>query len=149
VERFHLTSAAALAVVFVLMRQPGAPAMFRAEYDRHAYPEAAAAAVAKLGPSARVFTTDVWGGYLIYRFYPAVKVFVDGRIDFYGPEHGQAVLDALAGKENWQQTLSRYGVTAALIPAEAPLAGVLKQSRNWEPVYGDGTVAMFRLREGS
>jgi hypothetical protein len=93
-----------------------------------------------------VFTDDVWGGYLTYRLYPAVRVFVDGRIDFFGSQHGQAVLDALAGKDTWQGTFQRYGVNAALIPADVPLAAILKQSPRWEPVYGDGTVAIFRLR---
>jgi len=146
IGRFHLISAAALVLLFLVMRLPGAPPKFRAEYDRRTYPEAALAAFAQLGPSVRVFNTDVWGGYLIYRLYPAVRVFVDGRIDFFGSQHVQAVLDALAGKDNWQETFRRYGVNAALIPADAPLTAILKQSKRWEPVYGDGTVAIFRMR---
>ena len=35
-------------------------------------------------PSARIFTHDQWGDYLIYRLYPQTKVFMDGRSDFYG-----------------------------------------------------------------
>jgi hypothetical protein len=146
IERFHLISVAALVLLFLVIRLAGAPAKFRAEYDRKTYPEAALAAFTQLGPSARVFTDDVWGGYLTYRLYPAVRVFVDGRIDFFGSQHGQAVLDALAGKDTWQQTFQRYGVNAALIPADVPLVAILKQSKRWEPVYGDGTVAIFRLR---
>ena len=53
----------------------------RAEYDSRLYP---AAALATLRNSDRIFTSDTWGGYLIYRRYPA-KVFTDGRSDFYGP----------------------------------------------------------------
>lgn len=146
IERFHVVSVAALVLVFWVIRLPGAPAKFRAEYDRQTYPEGALAAVAQLGPSARVFTNDLWGGYLIYRLYPKVRVFIDGRIDFFGAQHGQAVLDALAGKGTWQETFQRYGVNAALIPTDVPLAAILKQSRRWEPVYGDGTVVVLRLR---
>ena len=146
IERFHLISAAALVVLFLVIRLPGAPARFRAEYDRLTYPEGALAAFTQLGPSARVFTNDVWGGDLTYRLYPAVRVFVDGRIDFFGSQHGQAVLDALAGKDTWQETFRRYGVNAALIPADVPLAGILKQSKRWEPIYGDGTVVIYRMR---
>src|SRR5205814_8960210 len=32
----------------------------------------------------RVFTSDQWGDYLIYRFYPDQQGFIDGRSDFYG-----------------------------------------------------------------
>ncbi len=34
--------------------------------------------------SARIFTYDQWGDYLIYRLYPRIRVFIDGRSDFYG-----------------------------------------------------------------
>src|SRR5579863_3105836 len=40
----------------------------------------------------RILTTDQWGDYLIYRFYPRGRVFVDGRSDFYGPEVGRDYL---------------------------------------------------------
>ena len=32
----------------------------------------------------RLLTTDQWGDYIIYCFYPRQKVFMDGRSDFYG-----------------------------------------------------------------
>ncbi len=149
IERFHLISVAALVLLFLLLRAPGAPAKFRAEYSKQSYPDAAVAAFTQLGPSARVFTNEIWGGYLIYRLYPSARVFVDGRIDFYGTDHAQAVMDALAGKDTWEGFFQRYGVNAALIPADGPLAAVLRQSQRWEPVYGDGTVAVFRLRSGN
>src|ERR1019366_4371407 len=38
-------------------------------------------------PSAEpVFSTDAWGGYLIYKMYPERKVVVDDRHDLYGPD---------------------------------------------------------------
>ena len=38
--------------------------------------------------AARVFTSDQWGDYLIYRGWPHQRVFIDGRSDFYGPAIG-------------------------------------------------------------
>ena len=37
----------------------------------------------------RMLSSDAWGGYLIYRFYPEQKVFIDGRSDFYGAGVGE------------------------------------------------------------
>jgi hypothetical protein len=34
----------------------------------------------------QVFNAQEWGGYLIYRWYPSRRVFIDGRVDMYGPE---------------------------------------------------------------
>jgi hypothetical protein len=144
IERFHILSVAALVLLFLLIRLPGAPPKFRAEYSKETYPDQALAAFTALSPSARVFTTDVWGGYLIYRLYPEVRIFVDGRIDFYGSAFGQEVLDALAGRDTWRTTFQRYGVNAALIPVDVPLTVILRESREWEPVYGDSEVAVFR-----
>lgn len=143
IERFHFVSAAAVALLFAMLRAPGAPPKFRAEYDREVYPEGAVAAFSRLGPSAKVFTTDVWGGYLTYRLYPSVRIFVDGRIDFYGSDYGQAVLDVLAGKDVWEKTFERYGIDAALVPTDVPLAAVLKQCERWRCVYADQKVILF------
>jgi hypothetical protein len=35
-----------------------------------------------------VFDGQGWGGYLICRWYPEHRVFIDGRIDMYGQEIG-------------------------------------------------------------
>jgi len=144
IERFHVVSAAAMILLFLVLRSPGAPPKFRAEFDRQEYPEGAVAAFIKLGPSAKVFTTDLWGGYLTYRLYPSVRIFVDGRIDFYGSDYGRTVLDVLAGKDTWEKTFQRYGINAALVPVNVPLAAVLKQSERWRRVYADGKVIVFR-----
>src|SRR5204863_3727468 len=48
------------------------------------FPVEAAQAVELLPPNARVASSDLYGGYLIYRFNGERKVYFDGRSDFYG-----------------------------------------------------------------
>jgi len=148
IPRFHLLSAAALALLFLLLRAPGAPARFRAEYDRETYPNGALPALRQLGSSARIFTTDVWGGYLIYQLYPNVRVFWDGRVDFYGPRYNQAAVDTAMGGPSWDKTLAEHRITAALIPTDLPLAAILNESRDWQPVYRDKTSVLFQASPG-
>jgi hypothetical protein len=141
--RWHLISVAGAALVAALLYAPAPPAVFRPEYDPKSFPAAAVGRL-PLDSSARIFTSDVWGGYLIYRLYPRTKVFVDGRSDFYGSDFSEKYLDVLAVKYDWEKTLSGFGVNTILLPTNAPLAGALKESSRWRVVYDDGVALVFR-----
>ncbi len=144
--RWHLASAAGALLVAALLFAPAPPRPFRAEYDPHEFP-AAAVETLRGDPAARIFTNDVWGGYLIYRLYPRTRVFVDGRSDFYGAGFSEQYLDVLNVKYDWEKTLGRFGVNTILLPTSAPLAGALKESARWRVVYDDGVAVVFRPSE--
>jgi hypothetical protein len=98
------------------------------------------------GSSAKIFTTDEWGDYLIYRSYPHGRVFLDGRSDFYGAEFGNEYLEIMSVKYDWEASLSRHAIDTVLLPADAALAGVLKESPRWRPIYDDGVAIVFRSK---
>ena len=54
-----------VAMVAALLFAPHPPKRFRSEYDPKSYP-AAAIEVLRHDPTARVFTNDEWGDYLIW-----------------------------------------------------------------------------------
>ena len=143
--RIPLLSIAAMILVFTLLRSPGSPPKFQPRYDPARYPEAALAAVRRMNPSTRLLATDLWGGYLIYRLYPDVRVFWDGRVDLYGTAYNQAAVDTFLGGPKWKQTLADHRITAALVPTNLALASLLAESKDWEPVYRDKTVVLFLL----
>jgi len=145
VRRFPLLSTLAMVWIFMLLRTPGSPPKFRPQYDPQIYPQGAIAAVRQMGPSTRMVTTDIWGGYLIYRLYPDVRVFWDGRADFYGPTYNLAALDALMGRPGWEKTLAENRITAVLVPVNQPLASLLVQSGDWHIVYKDQVAILFQL----
>jgi len=145
VSRFPLLSIICMVWVFVLLRTPGSPPKFRPQYDSSIYPEQALAAVRRMGPSARLATTDTWGGYLIFRLYPDVRVFWDGRADFYGTPYNLAAIDALTGRPGWDKTLANNRITAVLLPVDQPLGSLLAQSNNWHVVYRDQVAVLFQL----
>lgn len=103
------------------------------------YPVGAAAV---LVPGERLFNWYAWGGYLVWR---GVPVFVDGRADVYARAIFPDYLAAAAGR-NWREVFSRYGVEAALLPRDAPLAAVLREAPDWRPDYEDGTAVLFRRK---
>ncbi len=143
VGRWHLVSALALALVAAAIWSPHPPRKFRAEFDPAFYP-AGALPVLRLDPSARIFTNDEWGDYLIWSLYPSHRVFVDGRSDFYGDDFETQYVDVLNVQNGWEKTLSRFGIDTILLPPAAPLAGALKESSRWRVVYDDHIALVFR-----
>jgi hypothetical protein len=87
--------------------------------------------------TSRVLSTDQWGDYLIYTD-PRIKVFVDGRSDFYGEEIGNKYLDMYSGHWNWRETMDEYKFNLVLLPVEAPLAQLLKISPDWRVEEDNG-----------
>jgi hypothetical protein len=148
IPRFHLLSVLGVALLVALLFAPAPPKRFRAEYDPQSYPARAIEALKRM-PEPRIFTNDVWGGYLIWRLYPSDKVFVDGRSDFYGAAFEEKYIDVLNVKYDWERTLNGFDVDTILLPTDAPLAGALKESSRWRVVYDDGVALIFRPTEKS
>lgn len=142
--RLHLASAVAILLVAAILCAPQPPETFRSTQDPKQFPVAAANLLLRDGDD-HIFTSDSWGGYLIYRLYPKVKVFIDGRSDFYGPAFELKYLDVVEAKYDWDQNLDRYGARTVLVPADYALASALKENRRWRVVYDDKVAIIFRL----
>jgi hypothetical protein len=100
------------------------------------------AAAGHLPPGARVLATDRFGGYLIYRFDGARKVFFDGRSDFYGADFLKRYGRLLQLRPGWRDELQRHGFTHALLPNDQPLVEALQQL-GWRRIYGDQTATLL------
>jgi hypothetical protein len=141
--RVHALPVVVMVLLAIGIQSPHAGKKLKPEYDPERYPAAALALLEQ--PGLRIFTHDEWGDYLLYHLWPkGVKVFVDGRSDFYGPKFGEAYIDILNVKYGWDRTLANYGVNTILMPVDAPLVGALKESRNWRVVYDDTRAIVFR-----
>ncbi|MGI8961059.1 MAG: hypothetical protein ACR2IV_15095 [Bryobacteraceae bacterium] len=116
---------------------------FEAAFDPKNFP-AQAIPVLQGMKEAHVFTYDQWGDYLIYRLYPSGRVFVDGRGEFYGADFLVRCQRLIEGAYNWETELKHFGVDTVLLRTDAPLAEVLKKSRNWNLVIDDGSLIIFR-----
>jgi hypothetical protein len=142
--RTHLVSAAAMVLITAILYAPSPPANFRARFDGRQFPAKAVASLGDSAPHSRIFTSDQWGDFLIYKLYPAGRVFIDGRSDFYGSQFCEKYLEIVQVKYKWQQFLNEYGVDTVLLPTDAPLVGALKESSRWHVVYDDGDAIVFR-----
>jgi len=142
--RVPAASVVAALVLVALVSAPAAVPRLQAEYDPQRYPARAVAALLPAECAAPVFTDDEWGDYLIYRLHPRMKVFVDGRSDFYGGAFNQRFVDLMNGLHDWEKTLERHGVRTVLLPVRASLVSTLKESARWRVTYDDGVAIVFR-----
>jgi hypothetical protein len=92
---------------------------------------------------SRVLTTDQWADYLLFRFWPSTKVFVDGRTDFYGPRVGGEYIDLWHGQGRWRTLLNQYGFQTALIPPDWPLCALLREDPAWREIRRDKLAVLF------
>jgi len=147
VGRLHLASAGVFFVVLAIVFAPNPPEPFIVKYDAKNYPEKALSFLAGSDlPRKRIFTSDEWGDYLIYKLYPSVKVFLDGRSDFYGPDFGKKYINAISVKYDWDQLLRDHGIDTVLLPVDFALASTMKESARWRVYYDDGVAIIFRSR---
>lgn len=91
-----------------------------------------------------IFSSDQWSDYLIYRRYPQVRVYFDGRSDFFAGWRGPAYSRLLQGSPGCAEILKQAGFDWALVPADWPLAGLLAAQPDWTTVDRDPQAILFR-----
>jgi hypothetical protein len=96
--------------------------------------------------SSRVFTSDNWAGYLIYRNYPRQRVFFDDRHRYYGDAIIDEYMKLGTGGRDWRSVLDRYRFDLVLCEAGSPLASLMRAHPGWTTVEDDGKAALFRIR---
>jgi len=121
-----------------------APLQWPRDFPSELFPTAMIHQHAGLVATGRLLTTDQWGDYIIYSFYPRQKVFVDGRSDFYGEKFADQYLHLLQGAYDWRAIVDRAGFNVALLPAEWPLSSLLKQDPSWRVVADDHRSVLFQ-----
>jgi hypothetical protein len=114
-----------------------------AHFDERIFPVRAAQFITHRGIRDHLFSSDVWGAYLIYGLYPATKVYFDDRHDFYGEAFVKEYGKAFLGTRQWREPLDRYQVKWVLMPTDSPLSSLLRQSQDWRVEYDDGLAMIF------
>jgi len=138
--RFHLVSAAAMLLIAGLFALGQAP--FVPEFNPENFP-VQAISIVRNHPASRIFTTDQWGDYLLYRLYPAQRVFFDGRSDFYGNDFVKLNQRIFAAEHDWKLLLKQYGINLVILKPETPLSAALKLTPGVKVLLDDGKVIVF------
>ncbi len=158
--RGHLWPAVSVALVFAICLHGGrlgSRQLIHAQFDPQKMPVAAVTFLqeelqGKQPSTESVFSTDTWGGYLIYRMnpgrlYPERKVAVDDRHDLYGSDRIRQYLILMQAEPGWQSVLKEWQIRTALLPAGSTLANLLRQvPQDWRVVYEDKVAVVFEKR---
>jgi hypothetical protein len=91
-----------------------------------------------------VFCPDSWGGYMIYRWYPEIRVVVDDRHDLYGAEYLKQYLKFMHAEPGWDEALAETHADWVLLPDGTPAATLLREVAAWKIVYRDQTAVVFK-----
>ncbi len=122
---------------FALLRTPGLRAATGFPPDQ--FP---VAAYDHIPANARLYASDKFGGYLIYRSTGARKVFFDGRSDLYGAEFLKQYGRLIQVLPGWQKYWNSFGFTHALLPTDSALVPALEQV-GWVPIFRDKTATLL------
>ena len=121
------------------------------ETEAHEFPSAAASFLMTSQLPGPLLNHYNWGGYLIWKLFPAYKVYIDGRADLYGDSFMDqfAASYYLRGK-SWQDPLSEWGIRTVVLPPDAPLIVALRGIPAWKEVFADSqAVVLTRLMPDS
>jgi hypothetical protein len=97
------------------------------------------------GP-VRIFSTDQWSDYLIYRLHPKVQTYFDGRSDFFAEWRGENYRALMEGRPGCLAILDHEHARFALVPANWPLSELLRQNSQWHQVDRDSMALLFERR---
>ena len=146
-SRGHLWPALAVLlglVVCIEHGRLGASQVMDAQFDAKRFPVQAVEVIAQRGIEDPIFAPDYWGGYLIYRFFPNPRVFVDDRHDLYGERFLKDYLKVMHVQPDWEKFLNERQVQWILAPGEGSLSNILKETPAWKVIYEDNTAILFQ-----
>jgi hypothetical protein len=121
----------------------GGRELMNAHFDTRRFPVEATNVLDKTGTPETIFAPDYWGGYLIYRFSPRMKVVVDDRHDLYGEAFLRKYLATIHMIPGWKKLLDEQNVNWVLAPEDSPLANGLKEA-GWTVRYSDQTAVLMQ-----
>ena len=145
-QRVHGIVPIAIVLVLTVFGVNALASNGRVTFDPGTFPVHAADFLEKTNASTNtgnIFTTDQWGGYLIYRFDGQMKVFLDGRSDFYGRDLLETYGRVISVKPGWDKVLTEYDARFVLVPPDSSLGSVLQSRTDWKCIYSDAVSSIY------
>ena len=121
----------------------GATLLMDAHFDAKRFPVGAVDYLQTQDVPGPLVSPDYWGGYLIYRLYPRVRMVVDDRHDFYGEEFLKSYLKMMHVEPGWENFLQQHPAHCVVVPKDSALANMLLETPNWQRIYGDDVAVVF------
>lgn len=112
--------------------------------------ENATAFIKQADVKGRIFNNYIIGNYLVYALYPQEKVYIDARPEAYPASFFDNYWKMMADEQFFNSQVEKYDINAVVFNVafedqakSRPFLIRLLDSKDWIPVYGDGTVTIF------
>jgi beta-lactamase class A len=113
-------------------------------FDTSIYPVTAMRYVEEHGLlGQRLMTDDAWGGYVILKYWPRQKVFVDDRYDMYPRPVLEDFLRFSDADRRWREVLDRNRIDVVVWSAKAPVTQLMEADPGWTVVHRDKKAVVF------
>lgn len=121
------------------------------------YPVAAADFIIRHNLAGNVYNKYSWGGYLIWRLGPNIKIFRDGR-QLDAGRYWEGLMSEVmpaSSEAPWKKLFSKYDIDTAIIPMTdshgsiSPLFSALRMEKGWIQVFAKDNSTVFRRRQAS
>ncbi len=117
------------------------------DYQLRGYPVAAVRALESQGRlGERLLTTDAWAGWVILRYWPRQKVFLDDRYDMYPTRLTKEYIRFAEGKPGWEKVLDRYQIDVVVWKRDTAVAELMEQQEGWRRVHRDRLAVVYERR---
>jgi hypothetical protein len=149
-----LGSSACLLILMVSLVEPVLPwARFPVGFGvrRNVFPQGAAAFLERHHLDGRVFNAYHFGGYLIWRRWPANLVIIDGRYDaiLFDEALLESYRQAHVSRQAFDLLATTYGIEVCVVDVRpGNRVGHLGAHPDWARVYWDQTAEVFVRRDG-
>jgi hypothetical protein len=94
----------------------------------------------------RLLTSDSDAGYVILRYYPEQRVFIDDRYDMYPSKVIYDFFTLADGDRGWEKVLDRYRVQTIVWKPDSTFGAELDASPDWRRVHRDAQRAVWVRR---
>ncbi len=102
------------------------------------------------GLGGPVFNSNNLGGYLAWTLYPQTRVFQDGRLQAYPPQHFAAILMSARSQGDWDTLMTGLDWAVLSSPRPNTLSGAGRFPRaQWATVFWDEAVGILVRRTGA
>lgn len=95
-------------------------------------------------PDKGGFSLDNWGGYINYK--TGRRVFIDDRLDFYGPEVMTEYGETIGSSTKWREVFAKHHIDWVLFPTKSILVQALKSSGEWQVLCEDKASTLLKRK---
>jgi hypothetical protein len=101
-------------------------------------------------PQSNILNLAEWGGYLLWKLYPDMRVFADGRVELLSSKIWNDYVTLTAGGPAWAELLEQYRVDYLVLNKDRQAGLILKAyKKGWNCLSEDDVAIILSRRQSA